>query len=200
MRTTKDKTLLAFPPHHVETLKARLAYLVRSDARPTNTTFLRVRNVQCSRMARYTTTHKESSRSPCVYVLGNTESIGCMSFLNIILYASVLGNVTIGQVHIPKLSLGSFIHRPTHNVHHRRITQSCATLDFQVELTTMVSLVAGLAQNNQVGWGIATNLAALQMVNIQDRVFALALAMNTLMSIPCKTYSLTFQKPICSPR
>ena len=130
MRTTKDKTLLTFPPHHVETLKARLAYLVRSYARPTNTTFLRVRNMQCSRMARYTTTHKEGLRPPCVNVLGNAESIGCMGLGNTILNASMLSNVTLSQVNILELFLSSFIDCPTHDVHHRSITQGTTSLDF----------------------------------------------------------------------
>ena len=186
IRTAKDKTFLAFPPHHVETLKARLAYLMRGYRASADAAFLRVDNVQGSRMTGNTTAHKERTQPHCVYVLGNTKSIGCMGLGNTILNASVLSYVTISQVNVPKFQLRSFIDRPTHDVHHRSITQGISTLDFQLELATMVSLVTSLAQSNQVGWGIATDLAALQMVNIQNRVFALTLAVNTLVPIPCQ--------------
>lgn len=199
MRAAKDKAFLAHPPHHVETLEARLAYLMRGNHAPADATFLWIRYMQGSRMTGNTTAHEEEFQPHCIYVLGNTESIGCMALSNTILYASVLSYVTIGQVNISKFSLRSLIDRPAHDVHHRRITQSCATLDFQVELSTMVSLMAGLAKRYEITRGIATDLAALQMVNIQDRVFALALAMNTLVPIPSQNVLPHVPKAICSP-
>lgn len=130
IRTPKNKALLSFPTHHVETLKSGLTNLMRGNARPTNTTFLRVRNVQRSRMARNTTAHEESHQPYCVYVFGNTEGIGCMGLGNTILNASMLGNVTIGQVNVLELFLRSLIDCPTHDVHHRSITQGTTSLDF----------------------------------------------------------------------
>lgn len=59
----------------------------------------------------------------------------------------------------------------------------------------MVSLMAGLAKRYEVTWRIATCLSAFQVVNIQNRVFALALAMNTPMPIPCKNIFPHVPKP-----
>ena len=138
---------------------------------PADAAFLWIRYMQSPRMTGNATTHKESPQPHCIYVLGNTESIGCMGLYNTILNASMLRNVTIGQVNVPELFLCSFIDCPTHNVHHGCITQGTTTLDFQLELTTMVSLVAGLAKRYEITWGITTSLTALQVVNIQNRVF-----------------------------
>ena len=52
-----------------------------------------------------------------MYVLGNTECIGCMGLSNTILNASMLSNVTISQVNVTKLCLGSLIDCPAHDVH-----------------------------------------------------------------------------------
>ena len=74
-------------------------------------------------------------------------------------------------------SFEDIVHRPPHHVHRRRIAQRCAALHLQFDLPRMVGLVTGRTQGNEVVRRIPASLAAFKVVNVQNHVPALAVAM-----------------------
>ena len=106
----------------------------------------------------------------------DATSVNSVGFLQSVSDAGVLRDVTIGQPDIPELLLCSVVHRPPHDGHQCRITKGCTPSDLQLERTAVVSLVTGLTQCDEVVRGVPARLAGLDMMDIENLVTRLAVA------------------------
>ena len=80
--------------------------------------------------------------------------------------AGVLCDEAISQPDISELLLSPVIHRPPHNGHKCRITNGCTPLELDLELASVIRLVTGLTQCNEVVRGVPARLAGLDVMYI----------------------------------
>ena len=66
--------------------------------------------------------------------------------------------------------------RPTHDAHEGFCFERLPSLDFEFDLPSMESLVTGLAQRDEIVRRIASGPSALNVVNIEYRIFGLPAA------------------------
>ena len=64
--------------------------------------------------------------------------------------------------------------RPTHDAHEGCCFERLPSLDFEFDLPSMESLVTGLAQRDEIVRRIASGPSALNVVNIEYRIFGSA--------------------------
>ena len=76
--------------------------------------------------------------------------------------------------------------RPTHDAHEGFCFERLSPLDLEFDLPSMESLVTGLAQRDEIVRRIAPGPSALNVVNIEYRIFGLPTAVLTNVSVPKK--------------
>ena len=76
--------------------------------------------------------------------------------------------------------------RPTHDTHEGFCFERLPSPDFEFDLPSMESLVTGLAQRDEIVRCIASGPSALNVVNIEYRIFGLPAAVLTNVSVPEK--------------
>ena len=91
--------------------------------------------------------------------------------------------VTVGKVYGNIFVLQAVIDCPAGDVHRGRVAQRCErAFELQFHLASVVDLVARLTERDEIAGAVAAGLAAFDMVDVQDFVFALAVA--TLALVP----------------
>ena len=100
----------------------------------------------------------------------------------------MLCEITVGVVNIEfRVSLFQTLkERPTHDAHEGFCFERLSPLDFEFDLPSMESLVTGLAQRDEIVRRIAPGPSALNVVNIEYRIFGLPTAVLTNVSVPKK--------------
>ena len=73
--------------------------------------------------------------------------------------------------------------RPTHDAHEGFRLERLTALDLQLDLPSVISLVAGLAERDQIVGGVAAGLAAFEVMDIEDLVFRAASTVLTHMTV-----------------
>ena len=121
----------------------------------------------------------------CVEVSCNAESISAMRLSNTELDSSYLGDIAkCGFYRDAKVrffcSLKEF---PTHDSHVCCIGKFLSTLGSKLNLSCVISLVAGLAKRDEIVRSIAPSLTALNVMDVENRVFALAVTMTAFATI-----------------
>ena len=74
-------------------------------------------------------------------------------------------------------------HRPTHDAHEGFRPERLTALDLQLDLPCVISLVAGLAERDQIVGGVAAGLAAFEVMDIEDFVFRATATVLTHMAV-----------------
>ena len=119
---------------------------------------------------------------------GRASRVDRMRLLETVLYPVVLRQITVrlGHERIAVLLFQPFEKSPPHDSHERRVFQTSRSFYRlrQFDESRVVRLVAGLAQGNQVAWGVSAGLSRLQVMYVQNRVFRPALAEHALMTVP----------------
>ncbi len=91
---------------------------------------------------------------------------------------------------------------PTHDPHERRVFERLAALDPKFDLAVVICRMTCRTQRDQIVRSVAARLSTLDVMNVENRIATLAMAMLTLMhSCPSRNriYSRTFRKLNCSP-
>ena len=84
----------------------------------------------------------------------------------------LLGDVPIRQMHVWEYRCGLFIDAPADYAHVRRITQTPGPpLDLVLLLRSMKSIMAALAESDEIVRAVPSRLAGLDMMNLQDGIF-----------------------------
>ncbi len=103
----------------------------------------------------------------------------------------VLGEVPIRQMHVWVHRCGLFIDAPADHAHVRRITQTPGLpLDLVLLLRSMKSIMAGLAEGDEIVRAIPSRFAGLDMMDLQDGIFRFPLTPLATMLVT-KEYILT---------
>src|SRR5713226_1154391 len=114
----------------------------------------------------------------------DTACINQVRLLQMMRDAGMLRDVSIGQMHILQHRFGLLIDVPSDDAHLSCITKrSPSALNLLFLVCSMNEIVTRLTQGNQIIRAIPARLPALDMVDIQDRVFRLTLAPLAGMSI-----------------
>ena len=83
-----------------------------------------------------------------------------------------------------KRSLQLVVYFPAHDRHKRRVAERLAVaFELQFYFASVVGLVACFAERNEIVWAVAAGLPGLKMMNVQDSVLALAVAVLTLVIV-----------------
>lgn len=74
-------------------------------------------------------------------------------------------------------------HRPAHDAHEGFRPERLTALDLQLDLPCVISLVAGLAERDQVVWRISARFTTLKMMHVEDFVFRATATVLTHMAV-----------------
>ena len=121
----------------------------------------------------------------CGEIARNAIRIDVMLFLQSELDASFLGYIPkrILYFEVGVNLLQPIEKRPTHDAHERRIFERLVALYFELDLTVMISGMTGRAQSDQIVRSIAARLPTFDMVNVENRIARLAMAMLALVTV-----------------
>ena len=72
---------------------------------------------------------------------------------------------------------------PTHDAHEGFRPERLTALDLQLDLSCVISLVACLAQRDQVVWRISARFTTLKMMHVEDRILGSASTVLTDMTV-----------------
>ena len=72
---------------------------------------------------------------------------------------------------------------PTHDAHEGFRPERMTALDLQLDLSCVISLVACLAQRDQVVWRISARFTTLKMMHVEDRILGSASTVLTDMTV-----------------
>ena len=75
-------------------------------------------------------------------------------------------------------------HRPAHDAHEGFLPERLTALDLQLDLPCVISLVAGLAERDQIVGGVAAGLAAFEVMDIEDFVFRTTVTVLANVTVP----------------
>ena len=97
----------------------------------------------------------------------------------------MLGEITVGVTNIEfRVSLFQPLQkRPTHDAHEGFRFERFPSLDFEFDFPSMESPVTGLAQRDEIVRRIASGPSALNVVNIEYRIFVLPAAVLANVSV-----------------
>lgn len=109
-----------------------------------------------------------------------------MRFLYTVLDSSVFCDIAIGYMDVLSwiIELQTIIDCPSHNGHERSVTKRLgAAFGFQLNLSAVIGLVTRFTKRDEIVRTIATGLTRFEMMDVQDIVFAFAMAMLTLVVV-----------------
>lgn len=109
-----------------------------------------------------------------------------MRFLYTVLDSSVFCDIAIGYMDVLSwiIELQTIIDRPSHNGHERGVTKRLGTaFGFQLNISAVIGLVTRFTKRDKIVRTVATGLTRFEMMDVQDIVFAFAMAMLALVIV-----------------
>ena len=122
-------------------------------------------------LARLALEEKVSS-SQRIQISGNAEGVGTMRLGQAKNNALVLRQIAVGVLDRQfRVRLAYAVkQRPAHDAHEGFRPERLTALDLQLDLSCVISLVACLAQRDQVVWRITARFPTLKMMHVEDLV------------------------------
>ena len=122
-------------------------------------------------LARLALEEKVSS-SQRIQISGNAEGVGTMRLGQAKNNALVLRQIAVGVLDRQfRVRLAYAVkQRPAHDAHEGFRPERLTVLDLQLDLSRVITLVACLAQRDQVVWRIAARFPTLKMMHVEDLV------------------------------
>ena len=122
-------------------------------------------------LARLALEEKVSS-SQRIQISGNAEGVGTMRLGQAKNNALVLRQIAVGVLDRQfRVRLAYAVkQRPAHDAHEGFRPERLTALDLQLDLSRVITLVACLAQRDQVVWRIAARFPTLKMMHVEDLV------------------------------
>ena len=128
---------------------------------------------------------EEISSSQRFQISRNAEGVGAMRLGQAKSNALVLRQIAVGVLDRQfRVRLAYAVkQRPAHDAHEGFRPERSTALDLQLDLSCVISLVACLAQRDQVVWRISARFTTLKMMHVEDRILGSASTVLTDMTV-----------------
>ena len=128
---------------------------------------------------------EEISSSQRFQISRNAEGVGAMRLGQAKSNALVLRQIAVGVLDRQfRVRLAYAVkQRPAHDAHEGFRPERLTALDLQLDLSCVISLVACLAQRDQVVWRISARFTTLKMMHVEDRILGSASTVLTDMTV-----------------
>ena len=128
---------------------------------------------------------EEISSSQRFQISRNAEGVGAMRLGPAKSNALVLRQIAVGVLDRQTgMRLAHAVQQcPTHDAHEGFRPERMTALDLQLDLSCVISLVACLAQRDQVVWRISARFTTLKMMHVEDRILGSASTVLTDMTV-----------------
>ena len=128
---------------------------------------------------------EEISSSQRFQISRNAEGVGAMRLGQAKSNALVLRQIAVGVLDRQTgMRLAHAVQQcPTHDAHEGFRPERMTALDLQLDLSCVISLVACLAQRDQVVWCISARFTTLKMMHVEDRILGSASTVLTDMTV-----------------